>query len=64
MHQRFLPVLAALYFLPACANKSHGNWDNIDYTPVYKAYENRQNDSSYQQPSVISCVDDDLYNCR
>ena len=47
--------------LCACA-KSNSNWD-IDYSSVYRA-GNREIDSGYQQPSVIGCVDDDLFNCQ
>jgi hypothetical protein len=48
----------------ACAGAPRNkDWD-IDYSSVYRAYENREYDSGYKQPSVISCVDDDRYNCN
>jgi hypothetical protein len=62
---------SALYYtmtlcvVTACAGGGQASrWENIDYTPVYRAYEKRQNDAGYTAPSVVGCVDDDLYNCR
>jgi hypothetical protein len=55
--------MLSLCLLAACASK-RSQWDSVDYTPVYKAYEGRENDPAYKQPSVIGCVDDDLYNCK
>ena len=54
-----------LCVLAGCGGKtSRSQWEDIDYTPVYRAYEGHQNDTRYTQPSIIGCVDDDLYNCK
>ena len=57
-------VLVMACFLAACAGGKRNQWDDVDYTPVYKAYESRQNDAGYTQPTITGCVDDDLYNCK
>jgi hypothetical protein len=54
----------ASFLLPACASQQKNQWENIDYSPVYKAYGDQGNDAGYTPPSVLGCVDDDLYNCR
>jgi hypothetical protein len=56
-------VTAAALMLTACY-QSHNDWENLDYTSVYRAYENRQNDMRYKPPSILGCIDDDLINCR
>lgn len=50
--------------LAACGGSKRSNQWDIDYSSVYKAYGNREIDNSYKAPSVIGCVDDDLYNCQ
>jgi hypothetical protein len=56
-------LLTAL--LAACAgNAAHKEWEDLDYSPVYRAYEKRENDSSYKPASIVGCIDDDLYNCK
>ena len=57
-------VMIIVCMLTACGGNKGHQWDNIDYTPVYKAYEARENDSRYTQPNITACVDDDLYNCK
>jgi hypothetical protein len=57
-------LLTVCLLAAACAGGKRTQWDNVDYTPVYKAYGERENDPAYTQPSVIGCVDDDLYNCK
>lgn len=64
MKHHYLSYMMTLCIATACAGGKSNKWKDIDYTPVYKAYEKRQNDSGYTQPSIIGCVDDDLYNCR
>ena len=51
-----------LLLLAACASQ-HNAFQDIDYTHVYERYQQRENDPGYTPPSVIGCVDDDLYNC-
>lgn len=65
------PVLTlwlSVALLSGCGNGSsaaaHNEWQNIDYSSVYRKAGQRENDSGYVQPSVVGCVDDDLYNCR
>lgn len=50
----------------ACAGaKKNDEWSNIDYSKVYRAAgQNRDIDTGYKAPSVLGCVDDDLYNCK
>lgn len=58
----WIPCLALLV-LPACAGAPKKNsWDNLDYGSV--ARRAQENDYNYVQPTVTSCVDDDLYNCN
>lgn len=65
MNRPLASYMMSICLATACAGGSKSNrWEDIDYTPVYKAYENRQNDTGYVPPSVVGCVDDDLYNCR
>ena len=65
MYQRPNSMLIAVFIAcSACAAKKD-DWANIDYSKVYRAAGERQIDSGYRpSTSVISCVDDDLYNCR
>lgn len=58
-----LAALMLCMVLAACGGGRKNEWD-IDYSSVYRAYEGRQYDNSYSAPSVIGCVDDDLYNCQ
>lgn len=62
------PSLFSLLLLlacAACAPQRNDDWSGIDYSKVYKAAgERRDVDSGYKAPSVIGCVDDDLYNCK
>lgn len=55
-----LAVISISPLLAACAKKQ-SPWDG-SYSRVYQRA--RENDSGYVQPSVVSCVDDDLFNCR
>lgn len=59
-----LMTMMVLFACGACAQKND-EWSNIDYSKVYKAAgERRDIDSGYKAPSVIGCVDDDLFNCK
>ncbi len=49
-----------IFALSACVKRSA--WDAPDYSRVYDRA--REYDSGYSKPSILSCVDDDLYNCR
>jgi len=66
MLARAVPVLFAVTLTcSACAGGKRDEWADIDYSKVYKAAgQSRDVDSGYKQPSVIGCVDDDLFNCR
>ncbi len=59
---RLCILVMILSVLTACQSR-RSEWDSIDYTRVYEQNRARENDSVYRQPNVISCVDDDLYNC-
>ncbi len=59
-----VPILLCL--LMACAPK-HNEWQDIDYSSVYRRSGERENDSGYTPPrsgSIMGCVDEDLYNCK
>jgi len=62
-HCYSLVVISALLF-PACARNSADDWEDIDYVKIAGENYHRENDTSYTAPSVIGCVDDDLYNCK
>lgn len=47
----------------ACAPQKN-DWADVDYSGVYKAAAERQIDNNYKAPTVVGCVDDDLYNCK
>lgn len=61
---RWPNILLVMCLVSACSGGKRNQWDDVDYSRVYKAYETRENDSSYTQPSITGCVDDDLYNCK
>jgi hypothetical protein len=46
-----------------CASKSSREWDGIDYSKV-RDRDKYENDGNYTQPSVVSCTNDDLFNCN
>ena len=59
--------LCSLLLLCACtSNSQRSEWSDIDYERIAQENYRRQNDQFYTPPppSVIGCVDDDLYNCR
>ncbi len=56
-------VLVLSCMLSGCAGKSAKDWDGIDYSKV-RDRDKYENDNNYTQPSVISCTDDDLFNCN
>ncbi len=62
-HQLNTFLLTILFACNACAAKKD-DWSNIDYSSVYRAAEQREIDARYRQPSVVGCVNDDLYLCR
>jgi hypothetical protein len=53
----------ALSVSACAAPKKRSTWDDIDYSKV-RNRSARENDGSYIPPSVVSCMDDDLFNCR
>ncbi|MDX2073157.1 MAG: hypothetical protein SFX19_02185 [Alphaproteobacteria bacterium] len=53
-----------LFTCIACAPKQNDKWTNIDYSKVYKAAGEREIDNRYRSPTVVGCVDDDLFNCK
>ncbi|MFO0388492.1 MAG: hypothetical protein ACK502_02060 [Alphaproteobacteria bacterium] len=58
-----MPLMCALSLaLAACANKSRGDWEDIDYSSVYRKASQRENDSSYV-PSAGGCLDAD-FGCQ
>ena len=54
-------LVAVLCITDGCA-KRKSEWDSPDYSRVYQRA--RENDSAYKVPSVVNCVNDDLYNCN
>ena len=57
-------LLLALMLTAACEKVGKNEWSEIDYSRVARDNYNRQNDGNYVPPSVLGCVDDDLYNCN
>lgn len=35
---------------------------DLDYSRIKQAVH--ENDSSYSMPTIVGCIDDDLYNCN
>ncbi|NBO18832.1 MAG: hypothetical protein EBV03_06335 [Proteobacteria bacterium] len=65
MTKTHLPtLLIALLLACGCERVGKDEWSDIDYARIAKENYQRQNDSYYTPPSVLGCVDDDLYNCR
>jgi hypothetical protein len=66
IHKQFLaamPLMCALSLtLASCASKSRGDWEDIDYSSVYRKANQRENDSSYV-PSSGGCLDAD-FGCQ
>ena len=62
MAARFCMLLMALLFT-GCGNSAPASnpWEDIDYSKVHQP--TTENDPAYTAPSVVGCVDDDLYNC-
>lgn len=60
---KWMPLLL---LLTACAGGMQQNdvWSDMDYSSVYRKAGQRENDNSYKAPTIINCVDDDLYNCN
>jgi hypothetical protein len=50
--------------MAACTTSRHNEWEDLDYSAVYRAAGQRDNDRTYVQPSVLGCVNEDLYNCH
>lgn len=63
MNRQFLammPVVCVLSLtLSSCATKSRNEWDNIDYSSVYRKANQRDNDNLYT-PSTGCSLDDDF----
>lgn len=65
MFARSFHIFTLLLVCGACAQQGGGEWANIDYSKVYKAAgERRDIDTGYKAPSVVGCIDDDLFNCK
>lgn len=60
---RFWIVIMA-GMVSACGPAQRSEWDTMDYSRIIRQNRGYENDNAYEQPSVLSCVDDDLYNCR
>ncbi|MGE0754660.1 MAG: hypothetical protein AB7L92_05820 [Alphaproteobacteria bacterium] len=59
-----LPLFCAAVLLMSCAGGQKSQWDNLDYSSVYrKAGEKQEYDTGYT-PSYSGCVDDDLIGCE
>jgi len=64
MVYRLAAMLFIVLIIAGCADqKRKAQWNDIDYSKV-RDRTARDNDNNYTQPSVISCVDDDLINCK
>lgn len=58
-----MAVVALSALVAGCAGRSSREWDGIDYSKV-RDRDKYENDDNYTQPSVISCTNDDLFNCN
>ena len=47
----------------ACAPKN-SEWQDLNYSSVYRKAKMRELDTFYTLPSTIGCMDEDLYNCQ
>ena len=63
MRRHISTTLAVLLAASACSGGRHSEWDNIDYSSVYRKAGESENDSGYRAPRIIGCIDEDLYNC-
>jgi hypothetical protein len=52
----------SLMLLPGCMMSPHDAIQSLDYSRIKAAAH--ENDTNYTPPSVVGCVDDDLYNCN
>ena len=69
MPQIALPKIALIILtvlvLTGCQRNGQDEWEDIDYGRIARENYRRENDNAYiPPPTVIGCVDDDLYNCR
>ena len=66
MSSRTLPIMVAVSLAcTACTGGNRSNeWEDIDYSKVYNRAGQRDIDADYKKPSIVGCVDDDLFNCR
>lgn len=60
MNYRVILATLSLLLLASCGSRG-GGWGDVDYSRVRGGGDN---DSGYSLPSVISCVDDDLFFCK
>jgi len=62
---RKIMVIVAVLTLSGCAKTDNNEWQDIDYGRIARENYQRENDNTYvPPPTVESCTDDDLYNCR
>jgi len=65
MSRLAVPTVMSIILFSACAPNNGDVWEDIDYAKI--AHDNyvSENDVTYiAPPSVVGCVDDDLYNCK
>ena len=64
MGRSFVSVVLA-FVITACGHPEKNEWEGMNYDKIVRDNYRRENDSSYvPPPSVVGCVDDDLYNCK
>ena len=59
--QLAMSMAISAFILFACERTGKNEWEDLDYSKIHRY---RENDAGYTAPSVLNCVDDDLYNCR
>lgn len=64
MNRGFLIAFMFVLLVPACGGAKRSEWENIDYSGVYRAYQGRENDSRYVPPKNSNCLEDDLMTCQ
>jgi hypothetical protein len=63
MKHSFSTTMTALLLITACSGGNKNEWDKLDYSNVYRKAAQRDNDTRYSAPTVVGCLDEDLYNC-
>ena len=56
---RQLLMITIMFALASCGGQKKNQWEDLDYSSVYRKAGERENDSGYTSPTG-SCIDDDM----